>query len=371
MRRDGAITLRIVNAAAVSFPPRIIRCNYRPLILAVAGLAFAATFWFASRYPQLLTKARHVGDALPAMAYGSEAFPVTAAMPVWQRIFFGAGNWIASMRVGMTFGILFGALLHTVLRYYPLKIGRNLYLNSLKGALIGVPAGVCANCSVPIACGVTRGSGRIEVALGFLFSSPNFNPVVVMMTFAALPLAMAVTKYAIVLVVPGVIALLERRQPLAIKANDDGAVCNLPLRDTECREPFLTVLGELARKFARNVWMLVKPTLTLMLIASVVASALLVLVPWTELLAQITPLRLLLVASLAVFMPVPIALDVMFAALLLRQGVPTGYVMLFAMTLGVYSIIPSIYLWREVSRPLAVILFVFFVVVGWLTGMIF
>ena len=33
-----------------------------------------------------------------------------------------------------------------------------------------------------------------------------------------------------------------------------------------------------------------------------------------------------------------------------------GYVMLFAMTLGTYSIIPSIYLWREVSKPLAVLL---------------
>ena len=38
--------------------------------------------------------------------------------------------------------------------------------------------------------------------------------------------------------------------------------------------------------------------------------------------------------------------------------------MLFAMTLGTYSIIPSIYLWREVSKPLAVMLFVFFVGVG-------
>lgn len=43
-------------------------------------------------------------------------------------------------------------------------------------------------------------------------------------------------------------------------------------------------------------------------------------------------------------MPVPIALDVMFAALLFRQGVAPLYVMLFAMTLGTYSIIPSIYL---------------------------
>ena len=67
-----------------------------------------------------------------------------------------------------------------------------------------------------------------------------------------------------------------------------------------------------------------------------------------------TPLRLALVSLISVFMPVPIALDVMFAAQLQQQGVPAGYVMLFAMTLGTYSIIPSIYLWREVSKPLAV-----------------
>jgi hypothetical protein len=70
-------------------------------------------------------------------------------------------------------------------------------------------------------------------------------------------------------------------------------------------------------------------------------------------------------------MPVPIALDVMFAAQLQQQGVAPGYVMLFAMTLGTYSIIPGIYLWREVSRRLAVVLFVFFVVIGWLTALLF
>ncbi len=55
------------------------------------------------------------------------------------------------MKVGMTFGVLFGALLHTGLRYYPLRIGKNLYMNSMKGALVGVPGGVCANCAVPVA----------------------------------------------------------------------------------------------------------------------------------------------------------------------------------------------------------------------------
>jgi hypothetical protein len=73
-------------------------------------------------------------------------------------------------------------------------------------------------------------------------------------------------------------------------------------------------------------------------------------------------LRLAFASILSVFMPVPIALEVMFAAQLNHQGVPPGHVMRFAMTPGTYRIIPNINLWREVSRPLAVLLFVFFLV---------
>src|SRR5712691_2323500 len=192
-----------------------VRCHWRPIVMIAAGLVLVGLFWFASRYPQLFSKAEHVGQALPSMAYSSQLMSVAADAPVWAQILAATVNWLDSMKIGMTFGVLFGALLHTVLRYYPLKIGKNLYLNSLKGALVGVPMGVCANCAVPTACGVTRGHGRVEVALGFLFSSPNFNPVVVMMTFMALPWTISVTKYALLLLiilvgVPSVIFWLER-----------------------------------------------------------------------------------------------------------------------------------------------------------------
>jgi uncharacterized membrane protein YraQ (UPF0718 family) len=357
--------------------PLQIQCYYRPLILVVTGLILLCVFWFASRYPQLFSKAEHVGQTLPSMAFSSQLIVLAEDAPTWQRILATAVNWLDSMRIGMTFGVLFGALLHTVLRYYPLKIGKNLYLNSLKGALVGVPMGVCANCAVPTACGVTRGHGRVEVALGFLFSSPNFNPVVVMMTFTALPLAMSLTKYAtlllvILVIVPGVISLLERSKPFKpFTVGDEGASCAITLPGAECTEPFWSVFKELARDFGKHAWMLVKPTITLMLLASLVSAAMLTLIPWQELLSEPNPLKLALVSLISVFMPVPIALDVMFAAQLQQQGVASGYVMLFAMTLGTFSIIPSIYLWREVSKRLAVVLFVFFAAMGWLVGMIF
>ena len=357
--------------------PFQIQCYYRPLILVAAALVLLSVFWFASRYPQLFSKADHVGQALPSMAFSSQLIVLAEDAPVWQRILASAVNWLDSMKIGMTFGVLFGALLHTVLRYYPLKIGKNLYLNSLKGALVGVPMGVCANCAVPTACGVTRGHGRVEVALGFLFSSPNFNPVVMMMTFTALPLAMSITKYAILLlvilvIVPGVISLLERAKPFKpFTVGDEGASCAITLPGAECTEPFWSVFEGLAKDFAKHVWMLVKPTITIMFLASLVSATMLTLLPWQELLSEPTPLKLALVSLISVFMPVPIALDVMFAAQLQQQGVASGYVMLFAMTLGTYSIIPSIYLWREVSKRLSVVLFLFFVALGWIVGMIF
>ncbi|MHC5538624.1 hypothetical protein ACYOEI_10415, partial [Singulisphaera rosea] len=139
----------------------------------------------------------------------------------------------------------------------------------------------------------------------------------------------------------------------------------------DCREPFTSVLKELTGDLAKNAWMLLKPTLTIMVLASFVSAVLLTLVPWDTLLSRATPLHLAIASVLSVFMPVPIALDVMFASQLQNQGVPPGFVMLFAMTLGTYSIVPSLYLWRDVSRPLAVLLFLFFVLSGWLLAMAF
>ncbi len=353
-----------------------IRCHYRPILLVTTAIVILCVFWFASRYPQLLAKKAHIGQALPSMAWSSELVHVADDAPAWQRILYGAVNWLDGMKLGMSFGVLMGALLHTYLRYYPLKIGKTLYLNSLKGALIGAPAGVCANCSVPMACGVTRGHGRVEVALGFLFSSPNFNPVVVAMTFAALPLAMGATKYLILLaviigVVPALISWLERSQPLKPFAVGDGEACAVQIQGKDCTEPLWSVLVEMAREYGKNTWMLVKPTITLMVLASVISSAMLILLPWQSLLSEVTPLRVTFISLFSVLMPVPIALDVMFASQLFQQGVAPGYVMLFAMTLGTYSIVPSIYLWREVSKKLAVSLFLFFLAVGIAMGLLF
>lgn len=367
-----------INPTTASVALARIRAHWRPILLITASIVLLSVFWYVSRYPQLLGYAAQEEYVVPSMAYSHQAMSVGADAPMGLRIIATTVNWLSSMKIGMTFGVLLGALLHLTLRYYPLTVGTNLYLNALKGALVGVPGGVCANCAVPVACGVTRGNGRVEVALGFLFSSPNFNPVVVMMTFTALPLAMSLTKYIILVfvilfLVPALVRGLDRtpswQQVVAREVPASCVILSPPAGDGS--ERFTTVFRELARGYAEYVWMLLKPTITLMLLAGVLAATALVVVPWEALLSQATPWRLAYVSLLSVFIPVPIAMDVMFAAQLQQQGVPAGYVMLFAMTLGTYSIIPSIYLWREVSKPLSAGLFGFFLVLGWIVGLVF
>ena len=164
----------ISSALPLGLAARPLRCHYRPLILVVAAAGLISLFWFASRYPQLIAKMDPAGHALPSMAFSGEVLHAASSAPIWQKVLFGTVNWLDAMKVGMSFGVLLGAMLHTSLRYYPLKIGKNLYLNSLKGALGGRADGrVCELCGAHRVRGharprAGRGGPRLPVQLAQL-----------------------------------------------------------------------------------------------------------------------------------------------------------------------------------------------------------
>ena len=152
------------------------RCYVRLFFLIIFAVVILGFFWFGSRYPQLLEKAAHINTLTPhSFINSSELIPMATQHGFLSRVFASFINWIWSMRIGMTFGLAMGALLHTLFEFYPPKLTGNIYLNTLKGIMIGAPAGVCVNCAVPVACGITRSQNKIETALGFMFSSPTLN----------------------------------------------------------------------------------------------------------------------------------------------------------------------------------------------------
>ena len=87
---------------------RGIRCYYRPIIL-MAGLSLIlGVFWIVSRYPQLMHKSTQLGGEMSSMANTKNAITVAADAPWYAKVFWGAVNWLDTMKKGMTFGVLSG-----------------------------------------------------------------------------------------------------------------------------------------------------------------------------------------------------------------------------------------------------------------------
>ena len=332
------------------------------------GAIILCVFWFGSRYPQLFHKAEDMGHhQLASFIWNSELLKLSATAGFIERWWVSFVNWIWSMRFGMSFGLALGALLHTIFEFYPPKLGGNIYLNTLKGIVMGAPAGVCVNCAVPVACGVTRGKANVEAALGFMFSSPTLNFVVVSMVFAGLPWYYGAIQYSLIALVlfvfvPLIVYLMNRKNEGADESLLTGT-CSIPLYK-ECEETFAQSVKHVLRQYGKNLFKLVKTAVPFMLVAAVLSSLVMELLPLKEIFAEVNPLMLSGLALVTVLLPIPIALDVMTAQQLYAQNVPAPYVMLFLFTLGTYSFLPMSYLWTEVSKRLAVALYGMFVVLG-------
>src|SRR5258708_2500352 len=152
-----------MTATPIPFPISRLRCHYRPLILAIGAPSILCGFWFASRYPQLLAKSGHLGEALPSMAYSSEGLQVAADAPLWQKIAFGAVNWLDNLNIGIGFAGLtgwmrvtnYGILLVGVLGIVRAMISGVERSHSLKPFTVGEEHDACAvnfsvgDCSEP------------------------------------------------------------------------------------------------------------------------------------------------------------------------------------------------------------------------------
>src|SRR5262245_58432992 len=154
----------------------------RRFLLVVALMALlAAQFWGGSRYPALNEKAALGTDNV----LGGLAFNPLIKIPpdegVMRRIFYETINWTHTNRQGMTFGILFGALLMTLLSLLDHRAVQSSFGNTVLGVAIGTPMGVCANCAAPIGKAIHSAGGRVETMLGAMFSSPTLNVVILTM----------------------------------------------------------------------------------------------------------------------------------------------------------------------------------------------
>src|SRR5215831_5799446 len=138
-----------VQASARNLNPSLVPAGtWRSRMLAlVLMVAIAGIFWADSRYPALL-KRLHSGTqikATGALTFGG-VYQVDRSMPLATRVWRTSVNWLDANRVGMTFSFLFGPAALTFLATLPRRRFSSRYLNTLFGAISGVPLAVCSNC---------------------------------------------------------------------------------------------------------------------------------------------------------------------------------------------------------------------------------
>lgn len=363
-------------------------------ITALIMVAVVASFWLGSRYPDLDDKAMMGGETqLAAIGFDVIVVVPSDASP-WVAVLYNTLNWLYTNWRGMAFGLLLGALMLSLLPLLPRLAFKNRFANSLAGMFIGAPLGVCVNCATPIAQGVFASGARCETGLATLVSSPTLNVIVLSILVALFPAYMVATKVGltllfIILVIPlltryagfpefAPASMAGRRglDPPAdpLIASPTGQAAALP-RVVAASDSWLRVLGTVVTRLGRNLWTIVRLTLPLMLLAGALGAALVTLLPLDGL-ADVLPAgnalsvlaAMLLVAFIGVFLPVPIAFDVIVTAVLLQAGLPVGYAMVLLFTLGIFSVYPFMLIWREISRQGALVMFVSLMGLGVLGG---
>jgi uncharacterized membrane protein YraQ (UPF0718 family) len=330
------------------------------LMVAVAGI-----FWVDSRYPALL-KRYHAGrqvTASGALTFGS-VYPVNRTMPLSSRVWRTTVNWLDANRIGMTFSFLFGPAALTFLATLRRRRTNSLYLNTLTGAAAGAPLAVCTNCIAPIARGLYASGMGTESVLAAMFASPALNVVVLAMTFALFPPAVALLKLATVLFLIFIFApaVASRRLDSA-----QVAVCPIEIAVSESwTDAFLST----ARSFAKSFWYVFRVAFPLMVLAAVLGALAIESTPPQALIAQVTVGGIILVALIGAFLPVPMAFDVAIAYIAMTKGVALPYVVTILCTLGIISVFSLSVLGKTISWKVAAAAYGTVVALGILAGLL-
>ena len=352
-----------------------LKYNKRTLFVLAVIIIAAASFWSGSRYPSLDEKSIMGGSARLEDPLSFEAsIQIQPSDGLVTRIVSTTINWLETNLEGMAFGLMIGACLLTLIGLIPTRGHRNGFVNTLVGVGIGAPLGVCVNCAAPVAKGMHDGGARLETTLATMFSSPTLNIIVLSMLFSIFPLYLVVIKLTqtlvfILLLVP----LLSRwvfRQERVLTYDDK--LCTIQATAAvPSNESWLAALRGASITLGRNLAYIATRTVPLMILAGLLGAVVVHLMPLTSLLeTEPSFLSIAVVALVGVFLPVPVAFDVVLVAVLISAGAPVIYSMTLLFTLGIFSIYPFFIVRNTISMRVAVVLTAVLVVIGVIGGVV-
>ncbi len=341
-------------------------------LLLIAVLAYF--FWTGSRYPSLDEKAMMSGAIQLEDPLSFEArFALTEGMSAIERVFWTTLNWINTNRKGMTFGVFFAAAFLTIAPYIRRKSFNAGFSNALLGMVIGTPLGVCVNCAAPIARGMYSAGMRAETTLSAMIASPTLNIVVLTMLFSVMPFYMAVAKIALSLIVILVAVPLICRLLPNVEIDTADIICPLPetpVTGVRSSETLSRAFISVSRNYFSNLWYIIKMTVPLMLLAGILGAIAATLVPQDSIISLPFSLSLLLAfVCIGLFLPVPIAFDVVVTGALLSAGLAPGYAMALLFSLGIFSIYSFFIVTQSVGQRAAWLMAASILVLSFIAGL--
>lgn len=349
--------------------------NKRTLFVFAVIIIAAASFWSGSRYPSLDEKSIMGGSARLEDPLSFEAsIQIQPSDGIVTRIVSTTINWLETNLEGMAFGLMIGACLLTLIGMITARGHHNGFVNTLVGVGIGAPLGICVNCAAPVAKGMHDGGSRLETTLATMFSSPTLNIIVLSMLFSIFPLYMVVIKLTqtlvfILLLVPLLSRWVFRQERM--HTYDDKSCAIQATVVLPINESWLAALCGTSIALGRNLAYIVIRTVPLMLLAGLLGAVVVHLMPLTNLLEyEASILSVAVVALVGIFLPVPVAFDVVLVAVLVSAGAPMIYSMTLLFTLGIFSVYPFFIIWNTISVRVAVVLAAVLVVIGVIGGIV-
>ena len=351
-----------------------LKFNKRVFFVLAVIVVTAAIFWSGSRYPSLDQKAIMGGSTALEDPLSFEAsIQIQPDHGPVQRITYSTINWIETNLEGMAFGLVIGACLLTLIGMIRARGHRNGFVNTLIGVGIGTPLGVCVNCAAPVAKGMHDGGARLETTLATMFSSPTLNIVILTMLLSIFPLYLTVIKLTLTLVfILVLVPVLSRWLFRTERAQSyDDTVCSLPATPPPNDENWLAAVRGASGQLVSNLGYVVVRTVPLMLLAGFLGAVVANLLPLDSL-VDFEPgiFSVALVALIGIFLPVPVAFDLVVVAVLISAGAPMIYSMTLLFTLGIFSIYPFFIVWNTISKRVAIVLTGVLVVMGVIGGVI-
>lgn len=361
--------------------------DLRPWLLGLLIACLVASFWLGSRYPSLSGKSGAEPSQVleTPLGFNRHLRPVERDAPVHKRVLTTFGEWVATNRKGMTFGILLAAGLLALLPLLPRGwLGQPGWRGTLAGGVLGVPLGVCANCAAPIGQAMVRAGSRAEAGFAAIISSPSFNVIILSMLFALFPLYLVAVKLVslallLLVAVPVAGRFVDPTRETVLAPTGPSLIPNLHATDDSApaEKGFFPQAFWVVRTYLHSLWRVTWWAVPLMLLAGLLGSALITLMPWDVFNSAIGDLSLgrmlawvLVVAVFGALLPVPIAFDIVICAMLLSAGVSPPLVAVLLVTLGVFSVYPWLLMGRTVGFIPSSVLLGLVAMAGALSGLL-